>query len=140
MTDPAFELDPRLQSDTVVVGELKLCRVLLMNDARYPWLILVPRLHNIRELFELSPTQQQQLMQESTLLSQAMAASFRADKMNIANLGNIVEQLHIHLIARFKSDPAWPGPVWGHSAAVHYTQSTHTKRLVEMQNLLLNIG
>jgi len=100
MSDP-FELDPRLAADTFLVGQTPLSQVLLMNDARYPWLILVPRRVDITEPFELSEADQAQLWQESMRLGQAMKAHFAADKLNIAALGNQVAQLHVHHIARF---------------------------------------
>ena len=100
MSDP-FELDPRLAADTFLVGETPLSQVLLMNDARYPWLILVPRRADITEPFELSEADQAQLWRESMRLGQAMKAHFAADKLNIAALGNQVAQLHVHHIARF---------------------------------------
>ena len=118
-----FELDPRLAADTFLIGETLLNQVLLMNDARYPWLILVPRRSDITEPFELSEADQAQLWQESMWLGQAMKAYFAANKMNIAALGNQVAQLHVHHIARFHTDDAWPGPVWGVGSAVPYQEA-----------------
>lgn len=115
-----FELHPRLAADTIEVTRLPLCRVLLMNDANYPWLILVPQRPGIREIFELIDADQQQLMRESTFVSRVMHDLFRPDKMNIAALGNVVSQLHIHHIARYRHDPAWPAPVWGQCPAKAY--------------------
>ena len=120
MSDP-FQLDPRLAADTFLVGETPLSQVLLMNDARYPWLILVPRRSDVTEPFELSEADQAQLWQESMRLGGAMKAHFAADKLNIAALGNQVAQLHVHHIARFHADDAWPGPVWGVGGAVPYS-------------------
>lgn len=116
-----FSLHPRLAADTIVLGDFPLCRCLLMNDAQYPWLILVPRRDNLREVHELSETDQAQLLRESSWVSQRLAAQLDATKMNVANLGNVVDQLHWHIIARFQGDPAWPGPVWGKLPAVPYT-------------------
>lgn len=118
MTD--FALHQQLAADTLLIGDLPLSRMLLMNDARYPWVILVPRASGVTELFELSNEDQQQLLKESSQLARFMSAQFQADKMNVAMLGNIVPQLHVHHIARKKDDPAWPGPVWGHSPAISY--------------------
>ena len=118
-----FELDPRLAADTFLVGETPLSQVLLMNDARYPWLILVPRRAGITEPFELSPSDQEQLWHESMRLGQVMKAHFAADKINIATLGNQVAQLHVHHIARFHVDAAWPAPVWGVGSAVPYDEA-----------------
>ncbi len=108
-----FELDERLQRDTFALGDFPLCRLLLMNDARYPWFILVPRKNHIQEIFDLSGADRPQLCQETTALAQNLYLALAADKMNVANLGNLVPQLHVHVIARYRSDPAWPAPVWG---------------------------
>jgi diadenosine tetraphosphate (Ap4A) HIT family hydrolase len=132
-----FELDPRLAADTVVVGETPLCRVLLMNDERYPWLILVPRRGDVTEPFGLSEADQAQLWQESMRLGEAMKAHFAADKLNIAALGNQVAQLHVHHIARFHSDDAWPGPVWGIGSAVQYGDAALDALIGELRSLLL---
>ncbi len=118
-----FVLDERLQQDTCWLADLPLCRVLLMNDARYPWLILVPRVAAVSEVFELDEAQQHQLWDESRLLAQAMQGVFAADKMNIATLGNVVRQLHMHLVVRIEGDESWPAPVWGRGAAVPYSES-----------------
>lgn len=116
----AFELHPRLAADCFKVGCFELSLLLLMNDARYPWFILVPQRPDISEIHQLSGALRQQLMSESAMLSEALAAGFHADKINIAALGNVVPQLHIHHIARFHGDPAWPAPVWGKLPAIHY--------------------
>lgn len=115
-----FELHERLQQDTITVGDFPLCRLLLMNDANYPWLILVPRRSDVREIFELAPADQHQLLKESSQLTETLARLFNADKMNIAALGNMVPQLHIHHIVRYRIDPAWPNPVWGFAASKPY--------------------
>ena len=135
MSDP-FELDPRLAADTVLVGETPLSQVLLMNDARYPWLILVPRRADITEPFELSEADQAQLWQESMQLGEAMKAHFAADKLNIAALGNQVAQLHVHHIALFHFDAAWPGPVWGVGSAVPYSDAARDALIGELRSLL----
>lgn len=115
-----FSLDPRLQQDCIVLGDFPLCRLLLMNDANYPWFILVPRREAISELFQLEASDQQQLWWETTRLAEWLKDAFAADKMNVATLGNVVSQLHMHVIARAQQDPAWPGPVWGrHSARLY---------------------
>lgn len=115
-----FELDERLAADTFPVAELPLCRVLLMNDARYPWVILVPRQASISEVFELSVTDQQQLWREATQLGEAMKTALAGDKLNIATLGNVVSQLHIHVVIRRHNDAAWPAPVWGNGSPSPY--------------------
>ena len=117
---PRFELHPQLAKDTVLVKNLALCRVLLMKDATYPWLILVPERADIREIHTLSEADQIILMREMTHVSRTVEALFDADKMNVAALGNMVPQLHIHIIARFERDAAWPGPVWGKVPAKPY--------------------
>lgn len=135
MTD-RFELDPRLATDTFLVGETPLSQVLLMNDTRYPWLILVPRRGDITEPFELSEADQAQLWQESMRLGQAMKAHFTADKINIATLGNQVAQLHVHHIARFHVDAAWPGAVWGVGSAVPYSDAALDALIGELRRVL----
>ena len=116
-----FVLDSRLQQDTLLMGDFPLCSLLLMNDARYPWFILVPRREAVSELFQLDVVDQQMLWQEATGLAQLLKDSFSADKMNVATLGNVVSQLHLHVIVRRHTDPAWPAPVWGAHPAVPYT-------------------
>ena len=122
-----FELHPRLQADTRILGDLPLCRVLLAKDSQYPWLILVPRVANLREIHHLLPEQQQQLMQESCAVATLMEQALRPDKINVAALGNLVPQLHLHHVARFSSDAAWPGPIWGAYPAIpHEAQALQT--------------
>ena len=120
MTD--FTLDPRLEADTLQVTDLALCRVLLMNDSRYPWLILVPRQHDLREFHDLAGENRLRLMSEITLTTKMLERSHRPDKLNVGALGNIVNQLHIHVLGRFDGDPAWPGPVWGVGKPVAYDE------------------
>lgn len=116
-----FALDSRLKQDTVPVGDFPLSSLLLMNDSQYPWFILVPRREDVSELFQLDPEDQQQLWREATQLAETLKDTFCADKMNVANLGNVVSQLHVHVIVRRRSDVAWPGPVWGRHPAVPYS-------------------
>lgn len=127
-----FALHPRLAADTIHLGDFPLCRCLLMNDSQYPWLILVPRIPELREVHELSEADQQQLLRESSWVSRRIAEALRADKMNVANLGNVVAQLHWHVIARFSGDAAWPAPVWGKTPAVPYGD----EELLETLNIL----
>lgn len=117
-----FNLHPQLDKDTILVGQFALSDVLLMNDARYPWLILVPRRDDLREVYQLDDADQQQLLRESSFVAETMANLFKADKMNIAAIGNMVPQLHIHHIARFKDDACWPKPVWGVGQARPYSE------------------
>ncbi len=108
-----FQLHTRLAQDTWPVGDFPLCRLLLMNDANYPWFILVPRCPGIAEIFEMTRHDQQQLIRESSQLAEVLNRLFHADKLNIAALGNMVPQLHVHHIVRYRDDQAWPNPVWG---------------------------
>ena len=116
-----FVLDPQLQQDTLSIGNFPLCQLLLMNDAHYPWFILVPRREDTSELFQLDAADLQALWRETSLLAETLKDTFRADKMNIAALGNMVSQLHMHVIARRRNDAAWPAPVWGRHPAQPYT-------------------
>ncbi|KLN60109.1 diadenosine tetraphosphate hydrolase [Kiloniella spongiae] len=109
----AFALHERLKADTVTITELEHCRVLLMNDSQYPWLILVPRYNDLRDLHDLSEDLFAPVMEEIRYVSEVLTKECDAFKINVAALGNMVPQLHIHIIARFEDDAAWPGPVWG---------------------------
>lgn len=135
MTD-SFTLDPRLQRDCRVVAELPLSAVLLMNDAHYPWCILVPRRADIRELYELSEADYEQLQLESRALGRALMEAFQGDKLNVAALGNVVAQLHIHHIVRYSEDPAWPDPVWGKYPAKPYTDDEADKLIERIRQAL----
>jgi diadenosine tetraphosphate (Ap4A) HIT family hydrolase len=116
-----FTLDSRLQQDTLPIGDFPLCRLLLMNDANYPWFILVPRREEVSELFQLDMADQQALWLEITRLAETLKDVFVADKMNVATLGNVVSQLHMHVIVRRREDAAWPAPVWGKHPAKAYS-------------------
>ncbi len=137
MTASTFQLHPQLAQDTWLVTDLPLCRVLLMNETRYPWVILVPRQQDIREIHELTAMERQQLWQESDQLSRALMKLFKPDKLNIAALGNQVPQLHIHHIARFQTDAAWPAPVWGKFPPQAYTA---TEAAAQIQHLLVALS
>lgn len=115
-----FALDRRLASDGVVIGDFPLSCALLMNDRRYPWVILVPRIAHVEELYQLSEADQVQLTKELSFVASELSELFSADKVNIAALGNIVRQLHVHVVVRFQDDPAWPGPVWGYGEREPY--------------------
>ena len=117
-----FELHPRLAQDSLSLGHFLLCEVLLMNDARYPWVILVPRRDDISEIHQLDDQDQQQLMVESSFVASRLSSLVHADKMNVAAIGNMVPQLHIHHVARYHSDETWPDPVWGKGKAVPYSE------------------
>lgn len=115
-----FELDPRLARDTLPVTPLGLCDLRLMNDSRWPWLILVPKRHDITEVHDLSPLDQTMLAFETALVAKCLKETVMADKMNLGALGNVVPMLHMHVIARRTGDTAWPGPIWGVGTAVPY--------------------
>lgn len=133
-----FELHPRLAADTRLVTDWSLCRVLLMNDARYPWLILVPRRPNLRDLHEIDPGESATLFEEIRSASNALQRLHSPVKMNVAALGNQVSQLHIHVIARFDDDPAWPGPVWGVGDAKAYPETAISAVLETLKDALQN--
>ena len=116
------DLHPQLAKDTIIIGRFDLCILLLMNDANYPWFILVPDRKHIKEIFQLEKSDQQTLLAESCLLSEVLAKEFSADKLNVAALGNVVPQLHLHHIVRYINDPAWPAPVWGKLPAITYSK------------------
>ena len=127
-----FNFPPQLAKDTFLVGEFPLSTCRLMNDCQFPWLILIPRVPGIKELYELSASDQAQFLRESSWLSSQLAKTFQADKMNIAALGNQVPQLHFHHIVRYQNDIAWPNPVWG-NPAIPYTPEV----LSHMQQTLM---
>ena len=116
-----FALDSRLNNDTLFLGDLPLSRVLLANDSQYPWLILVPRREEVSEVFQLDVADQAQLWKETTQVAGVLNTVFAADKINVAALGNVVKQLHMHVVARFETDVAWPGPIWGKHPAKPYS-------------------
>jgi diadenosine tetraphosphate (Ap4A) HIT family hydrolase len=131
-----FALDARLAADTHHVADLALSRLLLMDDARYGWLILVPRRPGLRELTDLPRADQHRLLDEIETARGALATLGAYDKLNIGALGNIVEQLHVHVIARRRNDAAWPGPVWGHGTRIAYTPQTLEDRLRRLRGAL----
>lgn len=118
-----FTLDARLEQDTWLIGDLPLCRLLLSNDSNYPWFILVPRREGISELFQLDDSDQQLMWRETTELARVLNELFGAHKMNVATLGNVVSQLHMHVIVRYRTDAAWPAPVWGKLPAKPYAET-----------------
>jgi len=129
-----IELHPQLKKDCIQLGEFTLCSLLLLNDANYPWFILLPNRAGITEIHHLSKIDQQQLMTESMFFSQCLEQVFQADKLNIAALGNVVPQLHIHHIARFTTDACWPAPVWGAVSPIAYNEA----QLKNIKKQLLN--
>ncbi|MDI5890382.1 HIT domain-containing protein [Halomonas rhizosphaerae] len=128
-----FEPDPRLVDDSYPVTELPLCQLRLMDDARFPWLVLIPRRLEVSEVFQLDAPAQQQLWREASAVGRAMLDALGGDKLNIASLGNVVAQLHVHVIVRRREDAAWPAPVWGHGQAEGYDLD----RLADMRARIL---
>lgn len=130
-----FELHERLIADTVLVTDWPLCRVLLMNDTTYPWLVLVPRRKAVTEIHELDQSDRAILIEELAEAAHRLQNLTKAPKMNVAALGNVVPQLHIHVIARFPEDAAWPRPVWGAVPAVPYGEAEMAHRLAELKSV-----
>ena len=131
-----FKLHPRLIKDTFHIIDLKLSRLLLMNDSNYPWFILVPKRKNITELYELEKKDRLELNSEIDTISKKLSIHFNAKKMNIAALGNIVPQLHIHIIVRKENDAAWPNPVWNNTDTIPYKESLSFKLVKDIRKLL----
>jgi diadenosine tetraphosphate (Ap4A) HIT family hydrolase len=138
--DAPFVLHPRLAADTFELRRWPLCSVLAMNDARYPWCILVPRRAGVREIYELPVADQQQLLRESSALGRALMQAFGGTKLNVAALGNVVSQLHVHHVVRFEHDAAWPGPVWGRHPPEPYDESARRTFVERLSPLLSEAG
>jgi len=133
-----FTLDERLRADTLEITRLRLSRVLLMNDRSFPWLILVPEREHIRELYDLDEKDRALLIEEIALASRIIRHLYKPDKINVGALGNLVPQLHIHVIGRFKSDRAWPGPVWGAGPAQPYGDDEREGTCERFEKAFLN--
>jgi diadenosine tetraphosphate (Ap4A) HIT family hydrolase len=131
-----FILDSRLEADTYLVGELILSRVLLMDDARFPWVILVPKRANMREIIDLELRDRAMFYRETESVMDAMKRLFSPAKLNVAALGNLVPQLHMHVIARFEDDQAWPKPVWSVGERERYARDAATARVQEISIVL----
>jgi len=127
-------LHPQLQKDCLILGRFELSYLLLLNDANYPWFILVPDREDITEIYQLSGSDRRQLWQESNDLSRHLMDQFTGDKLNIGAIGNLLPQLHLHHLVRYLTDPAWPAPVWGRTVAEAYSDETLRKR-IEQANL-----
>ncbi|MEX2617083.1 MAG: HIT family protein [Alphaproteobacteria bacterium] len=134
MTD--FALHETLAADTVEAARWPLCRVRLMNDSRYPWLILVPARAGMTEIHGLDANDQLLLMTEIDRASRALVALYAPDKINVAALGNMVPQLHVHIVARFRTDDAWPGPVWGARPPIPYGEAELNAALQSLRPVL----
>ncbi|HEB27127.1 MAG TPA: HIT domain-containing protein [Porticoccus sp.] len=132
-----FELHARLADDTLTVGEFELCQLLIHKDANYPWFILVPKRPKVTEVYHLSERDRMQLMKESCILAEALVDVFSPDKINIATLGNMVPQLHIHHVARYTTDVAWPNPIWGAMSAKDYPQTELEHRIESVASVLV---
>jgi diadenosine tetraphosphate (Ap4A) HIT family hydrolase len=131
------DIHPQLLKDCLVLGRFSLCHLLLMRDANYPWFILVPDRQDISEIYQLSKEDQVQLLKESSLLAEALMGFFKGDKMNIAALGNIVPQCHLHHIVRYRNDSAWPAPIWGKLLAKLYTEEVLNELFFKLKELEL---
>jgi len=127
--EAGFKLDHRLENDTVKLASWPLSEVLLMNDSQYPWVILVPRCEGATEIYQLTVDDQAQLLKESSFLGETLMALCSGEKLNVAALGNVVNQLHLHHVVRFSSDKAWPGPVWGKHPVVPYTDKAFKAKI-----------
>lgn len=121
MVDSEFMLHPQLAADSLLLVDWPLCQVRLINDQQYPWFLLVPKVNAVKDIIDLKDDQQLQLWQESKQLSHWIRTDYQPDKLNIAALGNVVPQLHLHHIGRFQTDLAWPAPVWGKFPALPYS-------------------
>ena len=131
-----FQLDKRLESDTFWVGDMPLCKVLLMNVANFPWIILVPRVSDKSEIFDLNQSDLEKYHRETSYLLQSMSKLYVADKMNIASLGNLVPQLHTHIIVRYKKDDAWPNPVWSYPDMIPYKTNEYQMEIDKIKKLV----
>jgi diadenosine tetraphosphate (Ap4A) HIT family hydrolase len=132
----SFTLHPRLEADTKFVADLVLCRVQLMNDARFPWLILIPRRTALRELADVHPEERLIAYDDIERASRALRDLYEPARVNVAAIGNIINQLHIHVVARTTTDAAWPGVVWGHGTAEPYDDAALAQRLGELRAVL----
>ncbi|MEO5561142.1 MAG: HIT family protein [Dokdonella sp.] len=132
----SFLIDPRLAADTQPIAEMQLSSLLLMDDARFPWLILVPRIAGARELSDLDEADRHSLLGELSAISRVLETLLQPDKINIAALGNVVSQLHVHLIARYTNDAVWPQPVWGRGERVRYDDGPRMQRIAQLRKAL----
>ncbi|MCG3864616.1 MULTISPECIES: HIT family protein [unclassified Photobacterium] len=134
-----FTLHPRLESDTTVLGDFPLSRVLLSKEALGPWIILVPRVDELREIHHLPEQDQFQLMRESSAVATLLENDYQAEKINVGALGNLVPQLHLHHIARFSDDIAWPGPIWGNTDGIQRSDELQAALAEELRAELSQI-
>ncbi len=133
-----FTLHPQIDKDSDFILDLPLSQVRLINNARFPWVLLIPRQDDIKETIDLSEEDQQQLMREIAQVSKAMQSPYSPDKLNVAALGNMVPQLHVHVIARFETDDAWPGPIWG-TGGDPYANLVHSDTIEKIKQAIENV-
>jgi diadenosine tetraphosphate (Ap4A) HIT family hydrolase len=138
--DKMFKLDPQLQTDTVLLGAFPLSLLLLSKDANYPWCILVPQRQGVEEIFQLDEVDRQQLLAESCVVAETLATLFNAEKINVATIGNMVPQLHMHHVVRYKSDAVWPMPVWGAVPATGYSKELLVQTTTRITDALVPFG
>ena len=131
-----FQLHPRLKQDCIAIGRFDLCQLLMMNDSQYPWFILVPEKAGIKEIYQLNKSERHTLTEESSYLAENLAELYKADKMNIAAIGNLVPQLHIHHVVRYQGDKAWPAPIWGKFDTVPYTRQQIIDNIAQVKEQL----
>lgn len=134
-----FQLHPRLQQDCLLVGHFALSKILMMNDSQYPWFVLVPQRSDIMEVYQLAEADRQQLISESCLLAEKLVQIYQPDKLNIAAIGNLVPQLHVHHVVRYLTDKAWPAPIWGKFDPVPYQKQDAQREIARLREIL-NIG
>lgn len=135
----AFELHPRLAEDTISLGHTGLCDIRLMDNSTWPWLLLVPMREGIREIYQLSGPDQMRLLRDSSELSKGLMELFDGNKLNVAALGNMVPQLHVHHIVRYEGDVGWPGPVWGVQPPVPYSPVALDRRIAVLRELIAEV-
>ncbi|HUX78725.1 MAG TPA: HIT family protein [Alphaproteobacteria bacterium] len=128
-----MHLDPRLEFDSTFVTDLKLCQVHLSHNAAFPWILLIPKQESVIEIIDLDLASRNLLMEEISLASQVMRCLFQPTKLNVASLGNIIPQLHIHVIVRYDNDPAWPNPVWNSGISTVYDSCKMRERIAQLQ-------
>lgn len=133
-----FDINPRLEGDSVYVTDLELCAIRLMKDANYPWLLMIPRQPDLIEMIDLDQADQTLLMNEICAVSEALKTATDCEKLNVGALGNQVSQLHVHVIARFRDDAAWPNPVWGAAAPASYDRESLEHRILSLRDALSN--
>ena len=138
--DATFELSPRLVADSIFVGEFSLTSLLMMNDSQFPWFVLVPRRINIKEAYQLNQSDYSVLWQESLQLSQLIMKHFKGDKLNVAAIGNIVSQFHLHHVIRYEKDICWPKPIWGQHSMIPIEPDKVKNCLIELVPKLEKIG